>query len=158
MIENLIDESEFTKPYNPWKRFGVFYGIAGIHIFVFYQMVAFTEITQYVNRYILQGFAIVSVLSPLLIGLVMLLGENKIVAVKVHIRVIAIFILQLLYFFGLVFITVFETVRNNDINFPSIDVFMYMGLYAFANLVITLAIALPLLKIRRKRLLTDTVV
>ena len=39
-MDDLLNEEEFVQPqpYNPWKRFLVFYGIAILHMFSFYWM------------------------------------------------------------------------------------------------------------------------
>ena len=155
MSENLIDESEFIKPYNPWKRFGVFYLLAAVHIFIFYQLLSFTTIEEYINLYVIKCFAIVSVLCPLIIGLIMLLGYSKITTETFFTKIFAVFLLGLLYYFGLIVVTIFDSMKDNAIENPSAKVFAYLGLYCFVNLIITLAIALPVLRIRKKRLLSN---
>ena len=86
----------------------------------------------------------------------MLLGHNKIVTETLFTKVLAVFLLGLLYFLGLVFITIFEALKKDSIDNPSAGVFAYLGLYSFVTFIVTLAVALPVLRTRKRRLLQDT--
>lgn len=153
-MNNLIDEAEFTRPYNPWKRFAVFYVIAGAHLFTFFQIVLHSDyVEQYTNRYVLQCYAILTALAPLLLGLLMLLGNHKVVALKNSAKIGALTVLELVYFLGMTLIVAIEDGINGGMSAGVAEGFGYMALYLFVSFALTLAVVLPVSRNKRKRLL-----
>lgn len=75
-MDDLLNEEEFVQPqpYNPWKRFLVFYGIAILHMFSFYW------IADNLDKNIMNGIIGISIaLLFLLMPFIMILHKKKMI-------------------------------------------------------------------------------
>jgi hypothetical protein len=148
MSQNLIDEREFAKPYNPWKRFAIFYLLAAVHIISIYVLIEHYIISLPLPLIAKQALMILIVVSPFALALLMLLGDRQLFNLSAIKSIAALFILEVVYIVSGVLIS---QSRRQFFSFNLLtEENKVMSIFFGVHFIIVLAIALPLLNYRKK--------
>jgi len=153
-MQDLLNEEEFIEKktdYNPWRRFGVFYGISSAIILTYF---IYTEVTSdIVTDAILVGIIWA---NPILMSFVMVFSKKSIYNLPFKAILIGIEGLMAACYITLLFVAIIDvktemfTLVNLKVSFYILAVFMGLGLLCFA-------LMYPILRYRRKRLIKQLV-
>ncbi len=96
-MEDLLNEEEFItqKPYNPWRRFIVFYGIAALNMTILYLIMFSLDDMSYNSQLILIPLFLAIPPMPF----IMIFHKKKNAFLKKFIIITAVSILMIVYFF-----------------------------------------------------------
>jgi len=99
-------------------------------------------------------FAIGMVLTPLALGLLMLLGSPKLLSLPLSVSIIGLFLFYFTYYFALICVTLVDIMQKRSGLESLAEAALYLALYLIVGFALTIAIALPIVRRRRKRQLS----
>ena len=148
-MQDLLDEEEFIEKksdYNPWKRFGVFYGVAFIIVILLYY--AFT----YAGPQNLEVLAVLILFAtPIIIAFIMVFSKTKNILLPYKIIFLAILGLMGAYTMGVMLIGLYNKRTRMFTEDGLLGSLVVIAVY-FGLTLVSFALMYPILRYKRKRL------
>jgi hypothetical protein len=152
MHHNLLNEKEFFKPYNPQKRFVFFAILAFIESLLIYMLSYYVSNLNTVEISVARVLVITVMLSPLVLGMLMLLGSDKMLAVSTSKKVTGLLLFNATYYITMIGITLYDNIKVGNNQDSLLEIASYLALFFIVSLALTLAIAIPISNKRKRAL------